>query len=488
MSAAFDLEGWRNDWRKRIAGVPDHDERLDIFRQAAFEIGGHLGNGVAKPDAIDALFEMAEANGHFGLGRDEIGHIVGHEFGRAEQDEVRREDFVEETIRRWERADERRAAQTNGKAGDEASPPLPFVDIAAWQDQPVPPQEWLAFRRIPHENVTLLGGDGATGKTTIALQLCVCVVTGKEWIGSVIERVGPVLFYTAEESEKELHRRLAAIRADYRVSYADIADKFFAHCRPADDAILGLPDRNGIIRPTAAFEQLQRAVLDIRPRLVCLEAASDLFGGDENKRPQVRGFLGLLRGSLAMQCETAVVLLQHPSLSGIASGSGTSGSTQWNNSARSRLYLSTVKANGESGEPDHDLRKLEVMKANFGPRGELIKLRWREGVFAVEAEPSTLEKLAREQKADATFLQLLNRFVGQKQQVSQNVGRTYAPALFADHPDAGGIKSAEFAKAMQRLLDAGKVHIEVSGPPSKRRPLLAPGPATGRHALAGGDR
>jgi hypothetical protein len=55
-------------------------------------------------------------------------------------------------------------------------------------------------------------------------------------------------------------------------------------------------------------------------------------------------------------------------------------------------------------------------------------------------------------------------------------GRTYAPAKFARHDDANGITSAEFEKAMQRLIDAGKIHIVTSGPPSKRRSSLAFGP------------
>ena len=156
------------------------------------------------------------------------------------------------------------------------------------------------------------------------------------------------MFYTGEESDKELHRRLAAILAHYDLQYSDIVGRFFAHCRPADDPVLGAPDRNGIIQPTPSFLQLQEAVLDIRPKLVCIEAASDVFGGDENKRPQVRGFMGLLRGGLAIKGETAIVLLQHPSQAGLASGTGTSGSTAWNNSVRSRLYLSTVKANGRT--------------------------------------------------------------------------------------------------------------------------------------------
>jgi RecA-family ATPase len=365
----------------------------------------------------------------------------------------------------------------HGANGSGHIEPLTYVNLRDWQDQPVPQQEWLAYRRIPHENVTLLGGDGATGKTTIGLQLCIATVTGKEWLGSLVDRPGSALFFTAEESKKEVHRRLAAILPHYGVDYRDLVGRFHLHCRPDDDAILGMPDRNGIIRPTETFLQLQHAVLDLRPNLVCIEAASDVYGGDENKRPQVRGFLGMLRGQLAMKCETAVVLLQHPSQAGLSSGSGTSGSTQWNNSARSRLYLSTVKANGEDGEPDRDLRKLEVMKANFGPRGEVIKVRWREGVFVLEAASSSLEKLARDKKIDDIFVTLLERYTRQNQLLCPYAGRGYAPAIFAKDDKAGGIGSADFARGMQRLLDANLIHIETDGPPSKRRSLLVLGPA-----------
>ncbi len=227
------------------------------------------------------------------------------------------------------------------------------------------------------------------------------------------------MFYTGEESDKELHRRLAAILAHYDLQYSDIVGRFFAHCRPADDPVLGAPDRNGIIQPTPSFLQLQEAVLDIRPKLVCIEAASDVFGGDENKRPQVRGFMGLLRGGLAIKGETAIVLLQHPSQAGLASGTGTSGSTAWNNSVCSRLYLSTVKANGE-GEPDRDLRKLEVMKNNYARAGEIIKLRWKDGVFVVESGASSLDRLAHNNKIDDLFLRLLDRF-------TQRVFRAHPP-------------------------------------------------------------
>lgn len=98
-----------------------------------------------------------------------------------------------------------------------------------------------------------------------------------------------------------------------------------------------------------------------------------MYGGDENIRPQVRQFIGFLR-RLCQKYKVTIVLIAHPSLSGMASGSGTSGNTAWNNSVRSRLYLIPMKTE-EDEEPDPNLRQLAVMKNNRGPKGTSIQLR-----------------------------------------------------------------------------------------------------------------
>jgi hypothetical protein len=61
-----------------------------------------------------------------------------------------------------------------------------------------------------------------------------------------------------------------------------------------------------------------------------------LFALPENDRSQTRQFISLLR-RLAIVSNGSVVLLSHPSLTGINSGSGISGSTAWHNSVRSRM-------------------------------------------------------------------------------------------------------------------------------------------------------
>ena len=128
-----------------------------------------------------------------------------------------------------------------------------------------------------------------------------------------------------------------------------------------------------MMKPTEMFTRLQKTACDIRPNLIVIDNSADVFGGNENDRTQVRQFITILRG-LAMTADAAVLLTSHPSLTGINSGSGLSGSTGWNNNVRSRAYFK--KATTDKGdEPDPELRILEIMKANYGPVGETITLR-----------------------------------------------------------------------------------------------------------------
>jgi RecA-family ATPase len=59
------------------------------------------------------------------------------------------------------------------------------------------------------------------------------------------------------------------------------------------------------------------------------------FAGNENDRGQVQQFVGMLT-KLAIAANGAVQFVSHPSLTGIASDSGISGTTQWHNAVRAR--------------------------------------------------------------------------------------------------------------------------------------------------------
>jgi RecA-family ATPase len=227
-------------------------------------------------------------------------------------------------------------------------------------------------------------------------------------------------------------------------------------------------DKGGLITPTKLFKQVREAACDLRPKLIVIDNSADVYAGNENDRAQVRQFITLPRG-MAIDANAGLVLTSHPSLTGIASGTGLSGSTAWNASVRSRLYFKRAVTERDE-EPDPELRVLEVMKANYGPVGETITLRWNRGLFLPVGGISHLEKLADEQKADHAFFTLLARFNGEGRNACEKPqAHNYAPMLFAKEVEARelGIKKAALEGAMRRLFKANKICLEPYGAKSR---------------------
>jgi RecA-family ATPase len=345
-----------------------------------------------------------------------------------------------------------------------------IINPADWEGISAPPREWIVESLIPAGTVTQLGGDGAAGKSTLALQLAVARAIGCNWL-STSPVPGRTTILSAEDDSDEMHRRLEAILAHYGASFSQLGDMRLIDM-VGQAAVLGEFSQGGIIQPTGVFQSIVRHIQDFRPGLVVIDALADAFGGNENDRSQARQFMNLLKRP-ARDYGCAFLCLSHPSLSGMSSGSGMSGSTAWSNSVRSRLYFETAKAT-DGSEPDPSVRTLTTKKANYAIAGTTITVRWEAGVYVAEAGVNWLDKMALEKRADETFMTLLKIFAAQGQNVSVNRGPTFAPTIFASHPDRRGVTKREFEAAMQRLLGKGEIRIETVGPPSRQRSRLMP--------------
>lgn len=333
---------------------------------------------------------------------------------------------------------------------------------------PVPHRNWLVGDLVPSETVTLLGGDGGTGKSLLALQLATAVAHGGfAWLGRHVDS-GNVVFVSAEDDRDELHRRAADVARVEGVQLADL-NKLKLRSLAGEDALLSASERDGSLKATDLFDALDVYIGTVAPSLLVLDTLADLFPGNENDRAQARQFIGLLRG-LAIRHQCAVLLLSHPSLSGMGSGTGTSGSTAWNNSVRSRLYLERVIQDGY--EPNPDARLLSTKKANYGRTGEQINITWKDGVFVANAIETGLDRATVSVKAERVFVKLLRQTLDQGRRVNHAGGQTYAPKVFASMPDAEGVTKRTFGQAMERLLAARKIIIASDVPPSKRRQFL----------------
>jgi RecA-family ATPase len=315
-----------------------------------------------------------------------------------------------------------------------SEPALPFIDIAAWHGSRAPEREWAVRDRVPLKNVTLLSGEGGVGKSILALHVAAATTLGRDWLGSM-PMPGPALVLCCEDDEHELRRRLDQIVEHYGASHEELSKNLHALSLAGHDAVMAAPNKHGLIMRTPLFARLRQAARDIRPRLIVIDNSADVFAGNENDRAQVRQFITLLRG-IAIDANAGLLLTSHPSLTGISTGSGLSGSTAWNASVRSRLYFRRAKTEKDE-EPDPDLRVLELMKSNYGPVGETITLRWKAGLFLPVAGTGSLDKMAAEQRADHLFLTLLDRFNNQGRNSSDKPNApTYAPTMFAKEKES----------------------------------------------------
>jgi RecA-family ATPase len=265
----------------------------------------------------------------------------------------------------------------------DGKPPAPLVSTNLWHmlKSPAPLRSWHIQDWMPGDDVTGLFGDGGEGKTQLCMQLAYCTATGMPWLGLDV-RPGPVLYFSAEEPNGELHFRGAQIAAGIVVPPEAHRHPVEMISRAREDALLCTFTKEGRIQPTPLFNELERMAGEMEPALIILDAAADIYGGEENDRAQVRAFISMLR-RLALDLGCAILLVGHPSRDGMRSGLGYSGSTAWHNSMRARWYFTTPK--GEGGEElDQSLRQLSLEKSNRGRRGQKITGRWNDGWFGIE--------------------------------------------------------------------------------------------------------
>jgi RecA-family ATPase len=350
----------------------------------------------------------------------------------------------------------------------EPQQPLPYINMSNWDNEPVPQQEWSVLGRIPRYQTALFSGEGAIGKSTIELHRVAAHVLGRDWLGTMPEE-GPAIFIDTEDHADVLHRRLAAITHHYEVPFSDlIRGGLHLISLAGEDAVLATASRSGKVEPTQLYKQILEAAGDIKPVTIGIASSANVFAGNENDRNQVQQFIGQLT-RLAIISTGSVNLISHPSLTGIATDTGMSGTTQWHNAVRARMFLRGIKPAADE-QPQGDLREIIFKKNQYGPVSENVVLQYRDGMFLPAPSKTSLDQAMQEAKADEKFCTNIIRFMGQGRNVSIKPNApTYAPTEFAKEPEAKklGLKKTDFEAAMRRLLEAGKIKSDAYGPPSR---------------------
>jgi RecA-family ATPase len=431
--------GGSGDWKFLIANIHSGHELHDSLRDLAAKA---RTAGMAPGATVNLLR---------GLMRNST----------APRDDRWQERF-EDIIRLVDGADKFR----NGESED-PPPPLPWIDMSNWDNEQIPQQEWAVLDRIPLRQVTLFSGEGGAGKSITTLYLATAHVLARDWLGSMPEP-GPAFFIDAEDDQRVLHHRLANVVCHFGSTFKEVVDNgLHAMSLAGRDSVLATVNRSGKIEATPIYMQLLEAAADIKPKMIGIASAANIFTGNENDRAQVQQFVNLLT-RLAIAADGSVTLISHPSLTGINTNSGLSGTTAWHSAVRARLYMKSIQP--EAGEqPDTDLREIVFKKNQYGPVQDSIVLRWRGGLFLPVPGMTSLDKATAELEAEQMFLQLLDRLTEQGRKVSDKASaNNYAPIVFAGEPEARKrFRKVQFEGAMQRLFAANKIIVEAYGPPSR---------------------
>ncbi len=369
-----------------------------------------------------------------------------------------------------EEADRRLKAKTQG-----------IVRPHTLQNEPVPERRWLVRDLIPRGAVTMLSGDGGVGKSLLALQLMTAGAIsaktgGGKWIGIDVPAFSSFGFF-CEDDKQELHRRQAAINEHFGCDFSALERAIWWPRVGVENVMVQYSkDSHAPPRLNKPYREVEKIVREEAIELIVIDTVADVFGGNENFRAEVRSFIAHMR-ELARINDGAVLLMAHPSVAGQASGTGLSGSTAWNNSVRSRLYLTRPK-NAE--DDDEDCRELRGMKSNYGATGSKLKLKYEAGAF-VRLGDGGYDKVTAIEQNNLTkrFVQFVATMAARDIYISPNYSAAYAPNVMCDMNPDERLSQQALRKAMYRALHDGLVSIVDDRIDGRTRKRIVPVPQMG---------
>lgn len=243
------------------------------------------------------------------------------------------------------------------------------VSLADLFTNPSPPPEFVWDGYLPRGVVSLLSAHGGGRKSMTGLMLTMATALGRPLFGVPTTQCNAA-FISLEDGVNVVRHRAAWVCRGWRVDPQELVGRLKVIDGTGSPELFTVEGR-GSGATTGSYEELRVLVGEMNAGLVVIDNASDAFDGDEIQRRQVRAFMRAL-GRMARETNCAVLLLAHVDKNTSKArkaegGEGYSGSTQWHNSARSRLFMSSE---------DGSTIKIEHQKSNFGRLREPLLLEW----------------------------------------------------------------------------------------------------------------
>jgi RecA-family ATPase len=212
------------------------------------------------------------------------------------------------------------------------------------------------------------------------LQFGLCISAGHPVFGGIVERATFIHVSCEDKVDTEVARRAQAIVARLGIS-RETAAEFLD--RVGQDSALALMREGGGYALLPFWWDLRRKLLAIDGhKFVLLDSCYDVVrfeGKGKIDEAAVNAFVKTVLQPLCDETDSTLLVLWHPSQSGLDRGDAGGWSVAWHNSPRLRLSLSPVK-------DAEDAFELKVEKRSHGPKGKPLTLYWADGALLPRAD------------------------------------------------------------------------------------------------------
>jgi len=271
--------------------MPDPPSRFTVFANAATDVAGYVVRGLAKADAVDALYEMAEASGLTQPNQDDIQTIISDAFRRAEEQA--------EYVLDDPRVDQQQRP-TNGRAPHQppALQPPRILTKADFIKGFIPP-DYLIEGLLQKRFIYSLTGQTGHAKTAVALLLA-RLVSCQDYnttLGPHRVDKGRVIYFVGENPDDV---RMRVIGSDAQ-----------RNDEPQADNITFIPGIFNIEQMLGVLDGHIRQSGDVSLIIVDTSAAYFL-GNEELSNTQMGGYARVLRRLTTLPGGPTVLVLCHP--------------------------------------------------------------------------------------------------------------------------------------------------------------------------------
>lgn len=258
-------------------------------------------------------------------------------------------------------------AQNPAPTSDDTSLDWKTVSISDVLTNPPQPPEFIIEDLVPSGLLTLISAHGGSGKSMLALITAMHAAIGRRFLGKSVKH-SRVVFFSGEDDERILRFRIATICRVYEMDPKEVEKNLLIVDSSSNPCLY--EEQSSRHDVTAGYHKLADIISSFDANLLIIDNASDTFNANENNRSQVRGFIRSLV-KIAKHRKITTILLSHTDKNRTTGGrknESYSGSTQWHNSARSRLFLES--------EDDCPTVTLKQEKSNHGKKSDDIKMSW----------------------------------------------------------------------------------------------------------------